>query len=100
MRPLLRALGATAVLTVAAHLGHPVQAADVVAAGKSSAAPQKDLQQALADWGIQFSGTYIGEVLGNVSGGIRRGAIYTGRLDLGTDVDLEKLVGWTGAKFH
>lgn len=54
----------------------------------------------MADWGVQFSGTYIAETLGNVSGGIRRGAIYTGRLDLGTDIDLEKLVGWTGAKFH
>jgi porin len=100
MRPLLRVLGATATLTVAAHLGYPVQAADTVVAGKNSTAPQKDLQQALADWGIQFNGTYIGEALGNATGGIRRGAIYTGRIDLGTDVDLERLVGWSGAKFH
>jgi carbohydrate-selective porin OprB len=84
MRPLLRGLGATAILTVAVHLGYPVQAADAVMAGKKSTAPQKDLQQALADWGVQFNGTYIGEVLGNTSGGIRTGAIYTGRLDLGT----------------
>ena len=44
--------------------------------------------------------TYIGEGLANISGGIRTGAIYTGRLDLGTTIDLEKVAGWTGATFH
>ncbi|MFX5793484.1 carbohydrate porin, partial [Acinetobacter baumannii] len=53
-----------------------------------------------ADWGIQFNATYISEVFGNASGGMRRGSIYTGRFDLGTDIDLEKVVGWTGARFH
>jgi porin len=50
--------------------------------------------------GIQVSATYIGESLTNVSGGIKTGAIYEGRLDLGVDADLEKLMGWSGAKFH
>ncbi len=27
-------------------------------------------------------------------------AAYTGRLDLGTTIDLEKVMGWTGATFH
>jgi porin len=62
--------------------------------------PAKDAKQILSDWGVAFSATYIGEVLGNPSGGIRQGVIYTGRLDLGTDIDLEKLVGWSGATFH
>jgi porin len=65
----------------------------------NSTAP-KDLRQMLADWGVQINATYIGETLGNVSGGMRRGVVYTGRLDLGADVDLEKLVGWSGATFH
>jgi porin len=60
----------------------------------------KDPREALADAGIQFSATYIGEGLANVSGGIRAGQIYTGRLDLGTTIDLEKVAGWTGATFH
>jgi porin len=60
----------------------------------------KDPREALADAGVQFSVTYIGEALSNVSGGIRTGAIYTGRLDLGTTIDLEKVAGWTGATFH
>jgi porin len=55
---------------------------------------------ALAQLGVQFNATYIGEFLVNVSGGAKRGAVYDGRLDLGIDVDLEKAIGWTGAKFH
>ena len=65
-------------------------------AGKTA----RDARERLADWGIAFSATYIGETLGSASGGVRRGTIYTGRLDLGTDVDLDKLVGWSGATFH
>lgn len=60
----------------------------------------KNPREILADWGIQFNTTYIAEVFGNPTGGMRRGTIYTGRLDLGMDVDLEKVVGWTGATFH
>lgn len=63
-------------------------------------ASTKDPRAALADAGYQFSLTYIGEGLANVSGGMRTGAIYTGRLDLGTTIDLEKVAGWTGASFH
>jgi porin len=54
----------------------------------------------LAQLGIQFSATYIGEVLGNPSGGVRQGTVVTGRLDLGADIDLDRMIGWTGAKFH
>jgi porin len=83
--------GAAALLAVAL-LSAPARADDVKAT--------KDPREQLADWGVVFNGTYIGETLGSVSGGIRTGAIYTGRLDLGTDIDLEKVVGWNGAKFH
>src|SRR5215475_13720027 len=67
-------------------------------AGQASA--PIDPRQAPADAGVQFGVTYIGEGLANVSGGVRTGAIYTGRLDLGTTIDLEKVAGWTGATFH
>src|SRR4051812_40603281 len=60
----------------------------------------KTLNDRLADWGIALSATYIGEALGNASGGVRRGAIYEGRLDFGVDVDLEKRAGWGGATLH
>lgn len=58
------------------------------------------LSDALAKSGIQVNATYIGEVLGNASGGARQGGVFTGRLDLGTDIDLDRMMGWTGARFH
>jgi len=57
-------------------------------------------REILADWGIQFSLTYIGETFANPTGGISRGGTYTGRLDLGTTIDLDRLVGWKGATVH
>src|SRR3954451_6666804 len=69
----------------------------------SSLGPLGDLwgaRTALEKAGIIFSLTYIGETLGNTSGGLRRGSIYEGRLDTQIDADLEKLLGWSGATFH
>ena len=60
----------------------------------------KRLNDRLAEWGIVLNATYIGETLGNASGGVRRGAVYEGRLDVGTDIDLDKAVGWSGAVLH
>ena len=53
----------------------------------------------LAGKGLNFGATYIGDFIGNVSGGTRRGAIHLGRFDFSVDADLEKLVGWTGGRF-
>jgi porin len=58
------------------------------------------VRSGLADRGIAFGATYIGESLGNLSGGISRGAIYEGRLELDADLDLDKLAGWRGATLH
>jgi len=55
---------------------------------------------ALAAKGIQFQLNYIGEVLGDVAGGMRQGSIYDNRLELCIDADLEKLFGWQGAALH
>src|SRR3954469_2594049 len=66
----------------------------------SSLGPLGDLwgaRTSLEKAGITFSLTYIGEVLGNTSDGLRRGSIYEGRLDTQIDADLEKLLGWSGA---
>jgi porin len=45
----------------------------------------------LADDGFTFLPTYIGEVLGNPSGGARQGVIYEGLLDLPLNFDLGKM---------
>ena len=58
------------------------------------------LPNPLQKYGVKFAATYIGEVLGNASGGVRQGAIYEGRLNLAVDVDLEKLAGLNKLTFH
>ena len=50
--------------------------------------------------GIDYNFTYIGEVLGNSSGGVKRGATYEGRLDGQLDVDFEKLANVKGLAGH
>ena len=58
------------------------------------------LPQPFERWGIKFAATYIAEALGNPSGGLKRGSIYEGRLNLAVDVDLEKLAGLRDLTFH
>src|SRR4051812_9872075 len=50
--------------------------------------------------GIKFAATYIGEVLGNATGGREQGATFEGRLNLAVDVDFEKFAGWHGLTAH
>ena len=40
--------------------------------------------------GIKFAATYIGEVLGNATGGIQQGGTFEGRLNLAVDIDFDK----------
>ena len=55
------------------------------------------IRTTLADKGLEISGGYTAEVWGNTTGGLKQGAVYTGLLDFGATLDLEKLVGWKGA---
>jgi porin len=50
--------------------------------------------------GIEYSLTYIADVLGNPTGGIRQGAIVEDRLNLRLNLDLDRLAGWEGATIH
>jgi porin len=49
--------------------------------------------------GIKFSASYIGDVLGNITG-VRRGAVYNGRLNVAVDLDMDKLAKMSGLTFH
>jgi porin len=60
----------------------------------------KDWRNGLADKGLALRATFVMDNIGNPTGGMRQGAINFGRFDLGVDADLEKLVGWSGAKIH
>lgn len=44
--------------------------------------------------------TYTGEVIGNASGGVRRGTRYLDNFDIVFEADMEQLVGWNGAQVH
>ena len=50
--------------------------------------------------GVKFAATYIGETIGNLSGGLKQGAIYEGRLNLAVDLDLQKLLGLHQLALH
>ncbi|HUQ94417.1 MAG TPA: carbohydrate porin, partial [Bryobacteraceae bacterium] len=51
-------------------------------------------------YGVKFATTYIGEILGNTSGGLKRGSVYEDRINFAVDVDLEKLIGLQQLTFH
>lgn len=50
--------------------------------------------------GVKFAVTYIGEGLGNPTGGLKRGAVYEDRFNFAVDADLEKLLGLKQLAFH
>ena len=45
----------------------------------------------LEDKGVKISGGYLSEVWGNTTGGLKTATVYTGLLDFGATLDLEKL---------
>ena len=57
-------------------------------------------RKALSVRGITYELNYVGELQGDVSGGISRGITYIGRLEGVVDVDIAKLAGWRGLTFH
>lgn len=57
-------------------------------------------RRALGTHGASFGLTYIGETLSDIDGGVRCGSVYEGRLAFEFNVDLKKLLGWSGASFR
>lgn len=53
----------------------------------------------LRDRGLTYSLVYTGEVLGNIAGGLRQGAVFQGRLEAMVNADLEKILGLRGLSF-
>lgn len=72
-----------------------------------AARPILEREQVIGEWlsaqpffyenGLTLSGGYTAEVWGNVAGGLDTGAVYTGLLDFGAEIDLGELLGWQGA---
>ncbi len=57
------------------------------------------IRSALARGGITYAINYIGETLGNPTGGFAQGTFYDGRLEVAVTVDMEKAIGWDGLTF-
>lgn len=49
---------------------------------------------------LLLQATYTGEVMSNLSGGVKRGSRYLDNLDIVAEADLEALAGWKGASAH
>lgn len=65
--------------------------------GDTATGDWSGLRTVLEDKGVEIFGGYTVEVWGNTTGGLKQGAVYTGLLDFGVNLDLEKAVGWQGA---
>jgi porin len=50
--------------------------------------------------GITFRAGYLSESAANPVGGLRQGSAYTHQVDAGFDLDLDRLIGLPGGKFH
>ena len=94
-------------VVVAALLVEAIASTDAFAGAKDESAAEwiapkwfNEWHDGLANKGLNFGATYIADNIANVSGGVKRGAIHFGRLDLSVDADLDKLVGWTGGRFY
>src|ERR1700754_3238946 len=69
-------------------------------AAEPNSGEAKDSRDVLADAGFQFSAIYIGEALGNVSGGVRTRPIYTGSPEPGSPSLRGETRCMAGATFH
>ena len=76
-------------LSAAAHAGEAVPCA-------CFANGPKGLEQHFTAWRVN----YVGEVLGNLSGGLKRGATYDGYLQIGLGVNFAKVAGWDDTVFY
>jgi porin len=50
--------------------------------------------------GSPFTSSYYGDAFDNPFGGVKQEPGYDSRFAIITDGDLDKLAGWSGAKFH
>lgn len=99
LRPILKTLAALlSVLSIVCAEGTPE--------GDAEAFPVIQRNTVTGEWsgvrpkcceqGVELFAGYTAEVWGNTLGGITTGSVYTGLLDFGVNLDLEKLANWEG----
>ena len=52
----------------------------------------------LADRGVSLGAIYTGELVSTLSGGVRRKTVYLDNIDLTLTIDVERVLGWSGAR--
>src|SRR5262249_20149429 len=91
---------------LAAHCGTPAWAQYHLSAPAPASAPTTltgdwgGLRSYLERNGVTITLNYTNDFLANVRGGIGPGAVAIGVFQPQLDLDLNKLVGWEGGKFH
>lgn len=101
-RSAFRPIGLTTLwLIVAAGIGTPAKADDTasIASSLPGGGDPGGVRARLAKQGVTYGAIYTGEVLSNLSGGLKRGTVYQGKLETFLGLDLEKLTGWQGLTF-
>jgi porin len=97
-------LSMTAALALAAGVAGQAAAEDQASAGlwerDTLTGDWNGARNKLVDSGITLGLRYIGEVFGDVSGGLRRGAAYEDQFFLSADSDFEKMAGIDGLTGH
>lgn len=57
-------------------------------------------QNELAAKGVNLGVSFVSEVWGNTTGGLKTGSVAPSLIQIATGVDLEKLIHWRGASFY
>jgi porin len=57
-------------------------------------------RRAMSQYGLSLNASEVSEVLGNVTGGTRRGADYDGLFQIGLQLDTKQAFGWEGGTFN
>lgn len=65
-----------------------------------SGAAESAVGQSLEDAGIALNGGFVGEFAANPSGGLRQGALFTGQIAAGADLNLGTIASIPGATLH
>jgi len=94
------------VVVAAVYLASAMASTGALAGAKDESAAEwlapkwlNEWHDGLANKGLNFGATYIGDTSATYRG-VARGAIHLGRFDFSVDADLEKLFSWTGGRFY
>lgn len=81
-------------------LGEPAAGQEPVFEQEKLTSDWGGIRKELQDAGIDLGLSDVAETLSNPTGGIRQLTIYQGLLAASLDLDLEKLLNWSGASFY